>query len=180
MDLRIDQMKEGVRVDSERARRSPRIRLQVPVFLRASDASGTEFVELTRTLNISATGACITSTHILRPDQAVLLTVPAPSPSSHLRTTFLASLKEYEKKTKEELLTHPLMTKLQSCNSPTDILAALRTQAQVQRQSTSGDDKLTKWLNPTVNVLYAFSSALIADIGLVVNLNQAILPRSDL
>jgi len=69
-------------VESNRARRSPRIRLQVPVFLRASDASGTEFIELTRTLNISATGACITSTHMLRPDQAVLLTIPAPSPSS--------------------------------------------------------------------------------------------------
>jgi PilZ domain len=82
MDLRTDQLREEVRVDSQRARRSPRIRLQVPVFLRASDASGTEFIELTRTLNISATGACITSTHVLRPDQAVLLTIPAPSSSS--------------------------------------------------------------------------------------------------
>ena len=82
MDMPTHQLKEGVRVDSQRARRSPRIRLQVPVFLRASDASGTEFIELTRTLNISATGACITSTHMLRPDQAVLLTIPAPSPSS--------------------------------------------------------------------------------------------------
>ncbi len=69
-------------MDSKRARRSPRIRLQVPVFLRASDASGTEFIELTRTLNISATGACITATRMLRLDQAVLLTIPAPSPSS--------------------------------------------------------------------------------------------------
>lgn len=82
MDMPTHQLKEGVRVDSQRARRSPRIRLQVPVFLRSSDASGTEFVELTRTLNISATGACITSTHMLRPDQSVLLTIPAPSPSS--------------------------------------------------------------------------------------------------
>src|SRR5258707_1518676 len=82
MDLRTDQLKEGVRVDSKRARRSPRIRLQVPVFLRASDASGTEFIELTRTLNISATGACITATRMLRLDQAVLLAIPAPSPSS--------------------------------------------------------------------------------------------------
>jgi hypothetical protein len=82
MNLPIDQLKEGARVDSKRTRRSPRIRLQVPVFLRAADASGTEFIELTRTLNISATGACITSTHMLRPDQAVLLTIPAPSPSS--------------------------------------------------------------------------------------------------
>lgn len=82
MDMPTNQLKEGVRVDSQRARRSPRIRLQVPVFLRASDASGTEFIELTRTLNISATGACITSTHMLRPDQSVLLTIPAPSPSA--------------------------------------------------------------------------------------------------
>ena len=82
MNLRVDQLKEGTRVESQRARRSPRIRLQVPVFLRASDTSGTEFIELTRTLNISATGACITSTHLLRPEQTVLLTIPAPSPSS--------------------------------------------------------------------------------------------------
>lgn len=82
MDLRVDHIKEGVRVDSERTRNSPRIRLQVPVFLRASDTSGTEFIELTRTLNISATGACILSTHLLRPDQTVLLTIPAPSTTS--------------------------------------------------------------------------------------------------
>ena len=82
MDLRVDQIKEELRVDSQRTRRSPRIRLQVPVFLRAADASGTEFIELTKTLNISATGACITSTHILRPDQTVQLTIPAPSPAS--------------------------------------------------------------------------------------------------
>jgi hypothetical protein len=41
-----------------------------------------EFIELTKTLNISATGACITSTHFLRPDQTVHLTIPAPSPAS--------------------------------------------------------------------------------------------------
>src|SRR3984893_11723399 len=82
MDLRTDQLKEGGRVDSQRARRSPRIRLQVPVFLRATDASGTEFIELTRTLNISATGACITSAYQLRRDQLVHLTIPAPSPAS--------------------------------------------------------------------------------------------------
>ena len=60
----------------------PRIRLQVPVFLRGTEVSGAEFVELTKTLNISANGACITSAHFLRPDQIVYLTVPAPSPAS--------------------------------------------------------------------------------------------------
>jgi hypothetical protein len=75
-------LKEKQRVEFTSTRRSPRIRLQVPVFLRGTDASGAEFVELTKTLNISSTGACITSTHIIRPDQVVHLTIPAPSPAS--------------------------------------------------------------------------------------------------
>jgi hypothetical protein len=66
-------------VDPSKVRRSPRIRLQMPVFLRAADSSGSEFIELTKTLNISTTGACVASTHILRPDQIVHLTIPAPS-----------------------------------------------------------------------------------------------------
>jgi len=69
-------------VDSSESRRSSRLRIQVPVFLRGSDASGAEFIELTKTLNISATGACITSVHLLHPDQTVQLTIPAPSPAS--------------------------------------------------------------------------------------------------
>lgn len=69
-------------MEQAQRRRTPRIRLQVPVFLRGSDASGIEFIELTKTLNIASSGACIASTHILRPDQTVYLTVPAPSPAS--------------------------------------------------------------------------------------------------
>jgi len=80
--LKIEILKKGQRVESSSTRRSPRIRLQVPVFLRGTDVSGAEFVELTKTLNISAYGACIASAHILRPDQTVHLTIPAPSPAS--------------------------------------------------------------------------------------------------
>ncbi len=69
--------KRGLEVHS--TRRSPRIRLQVPVFVRGTDAFGSEFIELTKTLNISAIGACITSQHVLRPDQTVHLTIPTPS-----------------------------------------------------------------------------------------------------
>jgi hypothetical protein len=68
--------------DPRKIRRAPRIRLQMPVFLRASDASGTEFIELTKTLNISATGACVASTHLLRPEQIVHLTIPTPPAAS--------------------------------------------------------------------------------------------------
>jgi hypothetical protein len=85
-------------------------------------------------------------------------------------------MKEYEKKTKKDLLAHPLMAQLQTCYSPTDILAVLRSQV---KKSSSGDDKLTKWLNPTINVLYAFSSALGTGVGLV-NSIPTILPRSNI
>ena len=99
--------------------------------------------------------------------------------SSNLQAIFNASMKEYEKKTKNDLLAHPLMAQLQTCNSPADILVILRTQAQQFEQSTSSDDKLTRWLNPTVNVLYAFSSALGSGVGLV-NYIPTILLRSNL
>src|SRR5208282_4487691 len=82
MDLGIQQMNERRRTESAKARASSRIRIQVPVFLRASDSTGSEFIELTKTLNISARGACITSSHLLRLGQTVHLTIPAPSASS--------------------------------------------------------------------------------------------------
>ena len=80
--LDTDILKKRQLVEIPSTRRSPRIRLQVPVFLRGTDVSGAEFIELTKTFNISSTGACITSAHILRPDQTVHLTIPAPAPAS--------------------------------------------------------------------------------------------------
>jgi PilZ domain-containing protein len=74
--------KAGQCVEYPKTRHFPRIQLQVPVFLRGTDTSGVDFVELTKTLNISATGACIASAHILRPDQIVQLTIPSPSPAT--------------------------------------------------------------------------------------------------
>jgi len=80
--VEIELLKAGQRLDYSLRRRSPRIKLQVPVFVRGADTSGMEFIELTKTLNISATGACIASMHILRPEQLIHLTIPAPSPTS--------------------------------------------------------------------------------------------------
>lgn len=79
--IKDGRLKDGQGVgssDPNNTRRSPRIRLQMPVFLRATDSSGAEFIELTKTLNISTTGACVASTHILRPEQIVHLTIPTP------------------------------------------------------------------------------------------------------
>ncbi len=63
-------------------RRFPRMRLQMPVFVRGVDAAGTEFLELTKTLNISATGAFVASPRRLDAENIVHLTIPAPPPPS--------------------------------------------------------------------------------------------------
>ena len=80
MELHLKEAKERSSTESARTRGSSRIRIQIPVFLRGSDAKGLEFMELTRTLNISAKGACITSAHLLRINQTVQLTIPVPAP----------------------------------------------------------------------------------------------------
>jgi hypothetical protein len=80
--VKTKSFQEGPQLEQLQRRKAPRIPLQIPVFLRGSDSSGVEFVELTKTLNIGSSGALIASTHILRSDQIVYLTVPAPSPVS--------------------------------------------------------------------------------------------------
>lgn len=72
-------LKDDRSLNASNIRRSPRIRLQMPVFLRSVDNSGAEFIELTKTLNISTTGVCVASSHLLRPEQIVHITIPAPS-----------------------------------------------------------------------------------------------------
>ena len=89
------------------------------------------------------------------------------SSSSNLKAIFEASLKAYEERMEKSLLKDPLMDQLQACNSPTEILKVLRTHVQQFERSTSADDKLTKWLNPIVNVLYASSSVISAGVGMV-------------
>ena len=47
---------------SPERRRSARLHLQIPVFLRGVDSAGAEFLDLTKTIDISATGALLLST----------------------------------------------------------------------------------------------------------------------
>ena len=63
-------------------RRFPRIRLQVPMFVRGTDTNGDEFLELAKTLDLSAGGAFLASTRPLRANELILLTIPAPPPAS--------------------------------------------------------------------------------------------------
>jgi hypothetical protein len=87
--------------------------------------------------------------------------------SSNFKVIFEKALKAYKTKTKQNLITHPLATQFQACNSPADILAILQDQVHQFEQSRSGDERLRRWLSPTINVLYAFSATLGQGIGLV-------------
>jgi hypothetical protein len=87
--------------------------------------------------------------------------------NSDFASIFNAALKTYKHKTKKDLTSHPLLPRLQSCNSPEAILTALREQIPASDQSQNGDDGLTKWVSPTVNVLYAFSATVGQGVGLV-------------
>ncbi|KAH9028023.1 hypothetical protein EDB83DRAFT_2526378 [Lactarius deliciosus] len=64
-------------------------------------------------------------------------TPPMASSSSSSRAIFCASLEIYNQKNIQ----------------------------QFEQSITSGDDKLTKWLIPTVNVFYAFSAARGEGVG---------------
>jgi hypothetical protein len=86
--------------------------------------------------------------------------------SSNFQLIINNALEAYNKRTKKDILVHPLAPQIQACNSPGAILAVLQQQVQGLDQSRS-DDRWTKWLDPTVNVLFAFSETLGAGVGLV-------------
>jgi hypothetical protein len=87
--------------------------------------------------------------------------------SSNFQLIFNNALREYERKTKRDLFAHPLAAQLNACTSPTTILAVLQQQVQELDHSRGTDDRLTRWLDPTINVLYAFSEALGEGVSLV-------------
>jgi len=87
--------------------------------------------------------------------------------SPNFQLIFSNALKAYEKQTKHDLLAHPLAGQLQACQSPSSILNVLQQQVQELNRSRAHDDRLTKWLDPTVNVLYVFSETLGEAVSLV-------------
>ena len=88
--------------------------------------------------------------------------------SSNFEQVFSNALQEYKKRTKQDLLTHPLVAQLQACESPNDILLLLEQQVENTNQSQNTDIHLTKWLVPMVNVLCAFSATTVGErVGLV-------------
>ncbi|KAH8999665.1 hypothetical protein EDB86DRAFT_3242663, partial [Lactarius hatsudake] len=91
-----------------------------------------------------------------------------PSPStSNYHPIFEKALKEYKKKTRSEISTHPLAEEIRDCGSIEAILSVLQGKANELNQSQSSDERLTKWLAPTVNVLNALSATLGEAVGTV-------------
>ena len=99
--------------------------------------------------------------------QTPVTSVASSSSESHFQAIFQAALKTYQKQTKKDLLAHPLASQLQDCDSTTAILAILQDQVREFDKFRSGDEKLTKWLGPTVNVLSAFSATIFSGVGMV-------------
>jgi hypothetical protein len=68
------------------------------------------------------------------------------------------------KRTKKDLLKHPLADRLQACDSPSSILTVLQEQVRELNESQCGN---TKWLDPAVDVLHTFSETLGEGVGSV-------------
>lgn len=92
---------------------------------------------------------------------------PSSSSSPNFQLIFNNALKAYERHTTRDLLAHPLVAQLQDCNSLSAILAIIHQQVHEFHQSREGDEGLTKWLDPTVKVLYSLSNTLGEGVSLV-------------
>ena len=68
-------------------------------------------------------------------------TRPTSTSSSNFQVIFNNALKAYERRTKKDLLAHPLAAQLQDCNSHSSILIVLQQQVQELDQSQTSDER---------------------------------------
>ena len=93
---------------------------------------------------------------------------PSPADShSNYRSIFDNALEAYKEKTGKDLTSDPLLHRLETCHSPDNVLAILRENTSGFDHPHNSSDGLTKCLNPTVNVLYTFSTIISATPSLV-------------
>ena len=88
-------------------------------------------------------------------------------PSTNFNVIFDKALEEYKVTTKKDLVSHPLASQFRACNSAADIMTVLQNQVHQFEQSRGADERLRRWLDPTINVLYAFSGILSQGVGFV-------------
>ena len=107
-------------------------------------------------------------------DSTILPSIPhfplmshAQPSSSNFQLIFDNALNVYKTRTKNDLLTHPLAEQLERCDSASRILTVLQGQVQELNQSQRRNETWTRWLDPTVKVLHAFSETLGKGVTLV-------------
>ena len=64
------------------------------------------------------------------------------NPAANYQSVFESALENYRKTTKNDLASHPLLTKLESCHSPEAILTTLRGQILWSDLAQSSNDKV--------------------------------------
>ncbi|KAF8469816.1 hypothetical protein DFH94DRAFT_697140 [Russula ochroleuca] len=89
-------------------------------------------------------------------------TSPGLLSGSKYQSIFDSALESYEKETGKELTLNPLFCKIEACNSPDGVITLLREQIPGFDRSRSGNDseRLSNWLDPTVNAINTFSGTI--------------------
>ena len=96
-------------------------------------------------------------------------TPPENSARANYQSIFDSALQEYTKQTRKDLSSEQLLYTLQSCESPDGIVTILQQQIPGFGQPAGGssNDRLTRWLDPTVKVVNAFSATIGGAVALV-------------
>jgi hypothetical protein len=87
--------------------------------------------------------------------------------SSQFKSILDAALSEYKSKTGNDLTTNSLAKELQGCESSEVVLDIIQREAKVFDKFRDGDQRLMKWIGPSVDVLYTISTTLGQGVGIV-------------
>ena len=168
VSIRVGELGHTLRMRCYGARLSPRAIREWPSTASARQSSDPAFAVSA----LPVITLVLRSTSSVPPSLALVMsqTTTTSESSSRFRALFHAALKSYQKQTKTDLIAHPLVSQLQSCDNTAAIVAILQDQLRDLDKSRSGDDRLTRWLNPTVNVLSAFSATVSGGVSLVLML----------
>jgi hypothetical protein len=75
--------------------------------------------------------------------------------------------KKKKKKTGSDLTNNSLAKELQGCESSEAILDIIQREAKAFDKFRDGDNRLMKWIGPSVGVLYTISATLGQGVGMV-------------
>ena len=92
---------------------------------------------------------------------------PSAAPRYDYQAIFDSALEAYRTKTGKDLTSDPLLRSIENCNSSDAVLAILRAQILEPGKPQNSYNRLTTWLDPTVNVLNAFSATFGGLVSLV-------------